>query len=163
MGPGEREWGNGHSAPQPCQVDHVLRRRGAAPSPPASLHGTRASLTRRPGCPMAFRAPDRLGGIFRASLDPRREVPVLRSTLVLAVSTLALSLPQGAGSAQQRAVTLAEALELAEKAAPRVVQATGNAGAAGWSVRAAWGEYLPRLTGGATAGTRFSAGPPRAH
>ena len=110
---------------------------------------------------MAFRAPDRLGGIFRASLDPRREVPVRRSTLVLAVSTLALSLPQGAGSAQQRAVTLAEALELAEKAAPRVVQAAGNAGAAGWSVRAAWGEYLPRLTGGSTYGTSFSAGPSR--
>jgi hypothetical protein len=60
---------------------------------------------------------------------------VRRSTLVLAASTLALTLPRAATSAQQRAVTLAEALELAEKAAPRVVQATGNAGAAGSGFR----------------------------
>ena len=86
-----------------------------------------------------------------------------RSTLVLASSTFALAAgsPCSAAGAQQRTVTLAEALDLAAKNAPRVVQAAGNAGAAGWGVRAAWGEYLPRLTGNSTYGTSFSAGPSR--
>ena len=82
-----------------------------------------------------------------------------RSSPVLAFCLFALAPPLVA--AQQRTVTLAEALQLAAKAAPRVVQAAGNAGAAGWGVRAAWGEFLPRLTGSSTYGTSFSAGPSR--
>jgi outer membrane protein TolC len=78
---------------------------------------------------------------------------------VLAFCLFAVAPPLVA--AQQRTVTLAEALQLAAKAAPGVVQAQGNAGAAGWGVRAAWGEFLPRVTGSSSYGTSFSAGPSR--
>jgi outer membrane protein TolC len=86
---------------------------------------------------------------------------VRRSILVLVSSALGVAFPRVPAPAQQRTVTLSEALDLAQRNAPRVVQASGNAGAAGWGVRAAWGEYLPRLTGSSNYGTSFSAGPSR--
>jgi outer membrane protein TolC len=63
--------------------------------------------------------------------------------------------------AQQRAVTLAEALGLAQRNAPAVVQAQGNARAAGAGVRSAWGEFLPRLSATSSYGRSFSEGPAR--
>lgn len=80
-----------------------------------------------------------------------------RLSLVLACCVL----PPGTAYAQQRAVTLAEAIQLAERAAPAVVSAEGTARAAGSSVRAAWGEYLPRITGTSGFQRSFSALPSR--
>lgn len=63
--------------------------------------------------------------------------------------------------AQQRSVTLEEALRLAEQAAPAVVQARGNARAAGAGVRAAWGNFLPDINTNASYGKNSSDGPSR--
>ena len=76
---------------------------------------------------------------------------------VLACCTLA---PAGA-LAQQRTVTLAEAIDLAQRADPLVVQAQGTARTAGASVRQAWGGFLPSLGVGANYGKSFSALPSR--
>ncbi|HEX7025208.1 MAG TPA: TolC family protein [Gemmatimonadales bacterium] len=82
-----------------------------------------------------------------------------RSRLVLACCALPLAaLPVGA---QQRSLTLAEALKLAEQAAPAVVQARGNARSAGAGVRAAWGEFLPSISSTASYGKSSSDGPSR--
>ncbi|HEV8150412.1 MAG TPA: TolC family protein [Gemmatimonadales bacterium] len=71
------------------------------------------------------------------------------------------AIPLGAARAQQRSLTLAEALELAQRADPSVVQAEGTARTAGAAVRAAWGEFLPRISSGANYGKSFSALPSR--
>ncbi|NOT07260.1 MAG: TolC family protein [Gemmatimonadales bacterium] len=82
-----------------------------------------------------------------------------RLTFVLAACVLTAA-PKSAHG-QQRSVTLAEAIQLAEKAAPNVVQALGTVRATGAGVRAAWGEYLPRLSTNASYGSSFSDGPSR--
>ena len=82
-----------------------------------------------------------------------------RLTLVLASCALPLAaLPAGA---QQRSVTLAEALVLAERNAPAVVTARGNVRSAGAGVRAAWGQFLPTLSSTANYGSSTSDGPSR--
>ncbi len=80
-----------------------------------------------------------------------------RLTLVLACCVC----PLATASPQQRSVTLAEALELAQRNAPSVVSAQGNARAAGAGVRSAWGEFLPRITASSSYGSSFSEGPAR--
>jgi len=82
---------------------------------------------------------------------------VRRLTLVLA----SCALPLASAGGQQRSVTLAEAIQLADRTAPLVVQAEGNARAAGAGVRSAWGEFLPRITGTSSYGKSFSEGPAR--
>jgi len=64
-------------------------------------------------------------------------------------------------SAQQRAVTLSQAIELAGRADPLVVQAEGTTRAADAAVRVAWGSFLPALTSGANYGKSYSALPSR--
>lgn len=81
-----------------------------------------------------------------------------RLLLVMASSVL---LPAAAAGAQQRAVTLAEALTLAQKASPDVVLARGNVRSTGAGVRAAWGTFLPTVSTNASYGTSFSDGPSR--
>ena len=82
-----------------------------------------------------------------------------RLTLVLASCVLRLAVVPV--SAQQRAVTLAEALVLADRNAPDVVQARGNVRSAGAGVRAAWGSFLPTVSSSASYGSSFSDGPSR--
>ena len=67
------------------------------------------------------------------------------------------------GSAQQgpSSVTLAEAIALAERHDPNVIQAQGNVRSAGAGVRSAWGSFLPAISGGASGGNSFFAGPSR--
>lgn len=84
-----------------------------------------------------------------------------RLTLVLAPLLLAAVLAPPSARAQQRSMTLAEALQAAERNAPNVVQAMGNARAAGAGVRAAWGEFLPRVSSNASYGSSFSEIPSR--
>ena len=81
--------------------------------------------------------------------------------LTLALFSCAFALAPTVSAAQQRAVTLAEALQLAERNAPSVVQAQGGVRSAGAGMRAAWGEFLPTLNSTANYGTSFSAGPSR--
>jgi outer membrane protein TolC len=63
--------------------------------------------------------------------------------------------------AQQRVVTLAEAIALAAKADPLVVQAEGATRSADASVRVAWGSFLPTVSSGMSYGKSFSALPSR--
>jgi outer membrane protein len=83
--------------------------------------------------------------------------PMQRLRIVLSLHMLA----PGAALAQQRAVTLAEAVQLAAKADPAVVQAEGATRTADASVRVAWGSFFPSLSTGASYGKSFSALPSR--
>lgn len=65
-----------------------------------------------------------------------------------------------AGQAPQR-VTLAEAIGLATRVDPAVVQAQGTLRTAGIGVSAAKSSYLPSLSGNASGGSSFSEGPAR--
>jgi outer membrane protein len=81
--------------------------------------------------------------------------------LTLVLASCAVCLGASVAAAQQRTVTLGEALDLAAKAAPSVVQALGTVRSTGAGVRAAWGEFLPRLSTSANYGSSFSEGPAR--
>ena len=83
-----------------------------------------------------------------------RRLTLLLTSCVLPLAAVPLR-------AQQRALTLAEALALAEKNAPDVVQAMGNVRSAGAGVRAAWGTFLPTVSSSANYGSSFSDGPSR--
>lgn len=80
-----------------------------------------------------------------------------RSAIVLSLCIL----PLAAARAQQRTVTLAEAIDLAARADPTVVQAEGGARNAGASVRSAWGSFLPTISSGVSYGRSFSEFPSR--
>ncbi|HEU5218365.1 MAG TPA: TolC family protein, partial [Gemmatimonadales bacterium] len=71
------------------------------------------------------------------------------------------ALPVAAALAQQPSLTLGQAIALAEKAAPTVVQAQGNVRSAGAAVRSAWGSFIPSLSTNAGYGSSFSDGPSR--
>ena len=58
-------------------------------------------------------------------------------------------------------VTLAEAVALAARKDPAVVEAQGNVRSTGVGVRSAKGQYLPSLSGNASGGSSFSDGPAR--
>jgi outer membrane protein len=63
--------------------------------------------------------------------------------------------------AQGRAVTLPEAIKLAERAQPSVVQAEGQVRTASAQRRSAWGSFLPSLTASSSASDFFSGGASR--
>ncbi len=79
----------------------------------------------------------------------------------LSLYMLTVALMPGALPAQQRAITLTQAIELAAHADPAVVQAEGTTRSADAAVRVAWGSFLPQLTTGASYGKSFSALPSR--
>jgi outer membrane protein len=96
------------------------------------------------------------GAIFR---DPRRSHLGMRASLVLA---LALSVASASRLvAQQREVTLAEAIRLAERVQPDVIQAQSDVRTAGAQRRNAWGAFLPSLTATSSASDFFSEGASR--
>jgi outer membrane protein TolC len=80
-----------------------------------------------------------------------------RTLLVLLVSLLA-SLPL---AAQDRAITLTEALKLAQGTQPSVIQAQGQVETSDAQRRSAWGAFLPSLTAGSSASDFFSEGASR--
>ena len=63
--------------------------------------------------------------------------------------------------AQQRAVTLADAIRLSERVQPLVVRAAGDLETAAAQRRSAWGAYLPSLTASSSASSFFSEGTSR--
>jgi outer membrane protein TolC len=67
----------------------------------------------------------------------------------------------GALVAQQRAVTLAEALRRSQQVQPDVVQAAAAVRTAGAQRRSAWGAYLPRVSASSSASDFFSEGAAR--
>jgi outer membrane protein len=60
--------------------------------------------------------------------------------------------------AQERVVTLEEAIRLAERTQPRVVQARAGVNTAAAQRRNAWGAFLPTVTAGSSASEFFSEG-----
>ena len=64
-------------------------------------------------------------------------------------------------SAQERVVTLEEAVRLAERNQPRVVEARAGVHTAAAQRRNAWGAFLPSLTAGSSASEFFSEGADR--
>jgi outer membrane protein len=76
-------------------------------------------------------------------------VPLLVLAWVLTCSPLA---------AQERTVTLPEAIRLAERTQPAVVQARAGVTTAAAQRRNAWGAFLPSVTAGSSASEFFSEG-----
>jgi outer membrane protein TolC len=80
-----------------------------------------------------------------------------RTVLVILVSLLApLRL-----AAQDRAVTLADAIKLAQRTQPSVVQAQGQVETSAAQRRSAWGAFLPSLSASSSASDFFSEGASR--
>jgi len=63
--------------------------------------------------------------------------------------------------AQDRAITLAEALRLAQRSQPSVIQAEGQVQTAAAQRRSAWGAFLPSLSASSSASDFFSQGASR--
>ncbi|CAN5861122.1 TolC family protein [soil metagenome] len=82
-----------------------------------------------------------------------------RRGAVLLLAALAV-LPSGVG-AQERTVTLADAIRLSERVRPVVVRAAGDLETAAAQRRSAWGAYLPSLTASSSASSFFSEGTSR--
>jgi outer membrane protein len=80
-----------------------------------------------------------------------------RVSLLVLVTTFA----GGPLPAQDRAVTLAEAIRLAERTQPTVVQAEGQVRTAAAQRRNAWGSFLPSLNANSSASEFFSEGASR--
>jgi len=72
---------------------------------------------------------------------------------------LAMIAPAAAG--QTPAVTLDQAIKMAQQITPSVVSAVGNVRTADASVRSAKGEYLPNLNANSSGVTAFAGGPSR--
>jgi outer membrane protein len=64
-------------------------------------------------------------------------------------------------AAQERVVSLADAIRLAERTQPSVVQAQGEVQTAAAQRRSAWGTYLPAVTASSSASDFFSEGASR--
>lgn len=82
----------------------------------------------------------------------------MRAALLVGVCFLTLP---AALAAQDRQVTLEEAIRLAREKDPAVVQATGAVRSANANVLQARGSFLPSLSANASRGTSFSEGPSR--
>jgi len=77
-----------------------------------------------------------------------------------ALASMLLASPPAA-AAQQRAVSLADAIRLSERVQPSVVQARANIETAAAQKRNAWGSYLPTLSATSSASEFFSEGAAR--
>jgi outer membrane protein len=84
----------------------------------------------------------------------------MRTRLLLTV--LSLAAVSGLSAQEQRpVVTLEEAIRLAERVQPTIVQAQGSVRNADAQLRSAYGQYLPSLTASTSAGNSFSEGQSR--
>jgi outer membrane protein len=72
-----------------------------------------------------------------------------------------LACAAGVVSAQQRTVTLADALRLSERVQPDVVRASAAIRTAGAQRRNAWGSFLPNVTANSSANEFYTEGAPR--
>ncbi len=70
-------------------------------------------------------------------------------------------LSAGTATAQERSVTLEDAIRMAERVQPDVVRAAAGVRTAGAQRRNAWGAFLPSLTASSSANEFFTEGAPR--
>jgi outer membrane protein len=80
---------------------------------------------------------------------------------IAAVVLMAACALPGAAAAQERSVTLAEAIKLSERVQPDVVRAQADIRTADAQRRNAWASYLPSLNLSSSASDFFSEGPSR--
>lgn len=80
---------------------------------------------------------------------------------VAALGVLVLAGLSPALRAQERSVTLADAIRLSERVQPLMVRAAGDIETAAAQRRSAWGAYLPTLSATSSASTFASEGPSR--
>ncbi len=99
-------------------------------------------------------------GLHGARPSDHPEDSVRAAFLTGATLALALGLVSPL-QAQQRTVTLEEAIRLAREKDPQVIQATGSVRTANANVLQAKGAFLPNLSASAGRGTSFSEGPSR--
>jgi outer membrane protein TolC len=86
----------------------------------------------------------------------------MRIRLVTALTaSMALTAPPAGAQDQRPVVTLEEAIRLAERVTPGVIQAQGTVRNADAQLRAAYGQYLPSLNANTSAGNSFSEGQSR--
>lgn len=93
-------------------------------------------------------------------------IPILLTLLALSATAASTAAAQDStaaarASAQEPAVTLEEAIRLAERVQPTVVQAQGSVRNAGAQLRAAYGQFLPSVNASTSAGNSFSEGQSR--
>lgn len=81
-------------------------------------------------------------------------------SIAAVVLLVACALPAGV-AAQERAVTLTEAIKLSERVQPDVVRAQTDVRTADAQRRSAWASYLPSVNVGSSASDFFSEGPSR--
>jgi outer membrane protein len=85
---------------------------------------------------------------------------MLRRRSMIAVVFVLLSVAE-ALSAQQRGITLAEAIRRSERVQPDVIRAAGDVRTAGARRRSAWGAFLPTLSASSSGSEFFSEGASR--
>jgi outer membrane protein len=83
------------------------------------------------------------------------QLRTVTSTVVLVL------ISTGSLGGQQRVITLADAIRLAERVQPDVVRAEGDVRTAGARRRSAWGAFLPSVSGSSSASDFFSEGASR--
>ena len=86
---------------------------------------------------------------------------MLLKPFLLLYACLAVTVTAQLSAQALPSVTLAEAVALAARQDPAVVEAQGNVRSTGVGVRSAKGQYLPSLFGNASGGSSFSDGPAR--
>src|SRR5215210_6647910 len=79
----------------------------------------------------------------------------------LTIVPLLLALAAAALSAQQPAITLAEAIRRSERVQPDVIRAAADVRTAAARRRSAWGAFLPSVTASSSASDFFSEGASR--
>lgn len=84
-----------------------------------------------------------------------RHRPLLTSLCLLSTAAA------GNTAAQERSVTLEDAIRMAERVQPDVVRAAAGVRTAGAQRRNAWGSFLPSLTASSSANEFFTEGAPR--
>jgi outer membrane protein len=99
------------------------------------------------------------------TVPPSKRVSIRSSTMPIRRFLAAVLLVSAAGAGetagQERSVTLAEAIRLAERVQPSVIQAAADVRTAGARRRSAWGSYLPTLSASSSASDFFSEGTSR--
>jgi outer membrane protein TolC len=85
----------------------------------------------------------------------------MRHRHLLSLLCLLSATATGALTAQERSVTLEEAIRMAERVQPDMIQATSAVRTASAQKRSAWGAFLPNLTATSSASDFFSEGASR--
>src|SRR5437762_826614 len=153
------------NGPRPGAVPQASREPTVAGAAPQRSDRTR---TRPAGVPAPYPAPRRLRPPCRpanlswgpsrlsSAVDPEPWDRMNRLSLVVGTLLVPLRL-----AAQDSSVTLGEAIRLAERTQPGVIQAQGQVETAAAQRRSAWGAFLPSVTASSSASDFYSQGASR--